>query len=65
MNEKKWKRKSVVREYVEAIVIAVVLTLIVRAFVIQAFRIPTGSMMDTLLVGDFLFVNKFIYGAKV
>jgi signal peptidase I len=65
MNEKKWKRKSVVREYVEAIVIAVVLTLVVRAFVIQAFRIPTGSMMETLLVGDFLFVNKFIYGAKV
>jgi len=42
-----------------------VLTLFVRAFVIQAFRIPTGSMMDTLLVGDFLFVNKFIYGAGV
>jgi len=59
------KRKSVVREYAEAIIIAVVLTLLVRAFVIQAFRIPTGSMMDTLLVGDFLFVNKFIYGATI
>jgi len=59
------KRKSVVREYAEAIIIAVVLTFFVRAFVIQAFRIPTGSMMDTLLVGDFLFVNKFIYGAKI
>jgi signal peptidase I len=59
------KRKSTLREYTEAIIIAVVLTLFVRAFVIQAFRIPTGSMMDTLLVGDFLFVNKFIYGARV
>jgi len=59
------KRKSVLREYTEAIIIAVVLTLFVRAFVVQAFRIPTGSMMDTLLVGDFLFVNKFVYGAKI
>jgi len=58
-------KKSTLREYTEAIVIAVVLTLFVRAFVIQAFRIPTGSMMDTLLVGDFLFVNKFVYGAHV
>jgi signal peptidase I len=64
MKDKK-KRKSTLREYAEAIIIAVVLTLVVRAFVVQAFRIPTGSMMDTLLVGDFLFVNKFIYGAKV
>ncbi|MFH0778088.1 MAG: signal peptidase I [Candidatus Eisenbacteria bacterium] len=59
------RRKSTLREYAEAILIAVVLTLVVRAFVVQAFRIPTGSMMDTLLVGDFLFVNKFVYGAKV
>jgi signal peptidase I len=59
------KRKSTLREYAEAIVIAVVLTLVVRAFVVQAFRIPTGSMQDTLLVGDFLFVNKFIYGARI
>ncbi len=64
MKEKR-KRKSVVREYAEAIVIAVLLTLVVRAFVVQAFRIPTGSMMDTLLIGDFLFVNKFLYGARV
>jgi signal peptidase I len=59
------KRKSTLREYAEAIVIAVLLTLVIRTFVFQAFRIPTGSMEDTLLVGDFLFVNKFIYGAKV
>jgi signal peptidase I len=42
-----------------------VLTLFLRAFVIQAFRIPSESMMDTLLVGDFLFVNKFEYGPKI
>lgn len=58
-------RKSVVREYAEAILVAVLLTLIIRTFVIQAFRIPTGSMENTLLVGDFLFVNKFLYGARV
>jgi signal peptidase I len=58
-------RKSTAREYAEAVIMAVVLTFFVRAFVIQAFRIPTGSMMDTLLIGDFLFVNKFIYGPKI
>ncbi len=59
------RRKSVVREYAEALVFAVVLVLVLRAFVVQAFRIPSGSMKNTLLVGDFLFVNKFIYGPKV
>jgi len=59
------RRKSVVHEYTEAILLAFLLTFILRSFVIQAFRIPTGSMEDTLLVGDFLFVNKFLYGAEV
>jgi signal peptidase I len=59
------KRKSVVREYAEALLFAVVLVLFLRAFVIQAFRIPSGSMNNTLLVGDFLFVNKFLYGPKI
>jgi len=59
------KKRSIVREYVEAALWAVVLTLILRAFVIQAFRIPSESMLDTLLVGDFLFVNKFEYGPKI
>ncbi len=51
-------------EYVKPIGLAVLLALLIRQFVAQAFRIPTGSMEKTLLVGDFLFANKFIYGAK-
>jgi signal peptidase I len=58
-------KKSQWQEYTEAIVWAVALTLFLRAFVIQAFRIPSESMCDTLLVGDFLFVNKFEYGPKI
>ncbi len=57
--------KSKPREYFELIVSSVLLALVIRAFVIQAFRIPSGSMEDTLLVGDFLLVNKFLYGAKI
>src|SRR5215813_10408918 len=58
-------KRSTFREYLEAGVWAVVLTMFLRAFVIQAFRIPSESMMATLLVGDFLFVNKFEYGPKI
>jgi signal peptidase I len=57
--------RSSARDYVEAIAWAVVITLLLRTFVIQAFRIPSGSMEDTLLVGDYLFVNKLEYGARV
>ena len=57
--------RSVTRDYVEAIAWAVVITLALRTFVIQAFRIPSESMCDTLLVGDFLFVSKLDYGAKI
>lgn len=56
---------SAVRENVESLVWAVVLMLIVRIFLIQAFRIPSESMLETLLVGDFLFVTKVDYGAKL
>lgn len=59
------EKKSVIREWVEAIVIAVILALIIRAFVVQAFKIPSGSMETTLLVGDHILVNKFIYGIKI
>ena len=54
--------KSTVREYFESIVIAVVLALFVRTWVVQAFKIPTGSMENNLLIGDHLLVNKFVFG---
>lgn len=59
------KKKSTVREYLEVIGIAVLLALFIRTFVVQAFKIPSGSMKPTLLVGDHILVNKFIYGIKV
>ena len=59
------KKKSVVREYAEAIAIAILLALFIRTFVVQAFKIPSGSMLPTLLIGDHLLVNKFIYGIRV
>jgi signal peptidase I len=55
-------RKSTLREYFESIVIAVILALFIRTFVVQAFKIPTGSMENNLLIGDHLLVNKFIFG---
>ncbi len=55
-------RKSTVREYFESIAIAVILALFVRTFVVQAFKIPTGSMENNLLIGDHLIVNKFVFG---
>lgn len=55
-------RKSTAREYFESIVIAVVLALFVRTWAVQAFTIPTGSMEHNLLVGDYLLVNKFVFG---
>src|SRR5436305_150758 len=54
-------KKSTIREYFESIVIAVILALFVRTFVLQAFKIPTGSMENNLLIGDHLLVNKFMY----
>jgi len=56
--------KSVVREYAEAIIIALILALIIRTYVVQAFKIPSGSMLDTLKIGDHILVNKFIYWFK-
>jgi signal peptidase I len=55
-------RKSTIREYAESIVIAVILALFVRTWVVQAFKIPTGSMENNLLIGDHLLVNKFVFG---
>lgn len=59
------RKKSVVYEWIESIIIAFVLAMIIRTFVIQAFKIPSGSMRTTLLEGDLILVNKFIYGAKI
>lgn len=56
--------KSTLREYTEAIIIALILALFIRTFIVQAFKIPSGSMLPTLLIGDHLLVNKFIYGIK-
>ena len=54
-------KKSTVREYFETIVIAVILSLFVRTWVVQAFKIPTGSMENNLLIGDHLLVNNFVF----
>ncbi|HHE32826.1 MAG TPA: signal peptidase I [Chlorobaculum parvum] len=58
-------QKSQSREWFEALIIAALVATILRMFVIESYRIPTGSMEKTLLAGDFLFVNKFVYGARV
>lgn len=65
MGSNEQKKKSTFREYAEAIIVAVLLALFIRTFVIQAFKIPSGSMLPTLLIGDHLLVNKFIYGIRV
>jgi signal peptidase I len=58
---KERKQKSVFREYAESIVIAILLAVIMRHFVVQAFKIPSGSMEQTLMIGDHILVNKFLY----
>jgi signal peptidase I len=59
------KKKSVFREYAEAIIIALVFALLIRTFVVQAFKIPSGSMEPTLQIGDHILVNKFLYGLQI
>jgi signal peptidase I len=63
--QKSTRKKSAVRDWIESIVIAFILAMFIRTFIIQAFKIPTGSMRPTLLEGDAILVNKFIYGAKI
>ena len=58
------EKKSTIREYYEALLIAIVFVNFARIFAFQAFKIPSGSMEDNLLIGDHIIVNKFIYGAK-
>lgn len=62
-HEKPAKKHS--REWFEALVIAAIFATVLRIFVVESYRIPTGSMENTLLAGDFLFVNKYVYGARV
>ena len=64
-NKQTVKRKSVAREYTEAILIALLLALFIRTFFVQAFKIPSGSMEETLLIGDHILVSKFAYGTHV
>ncbi len=59
------KKKSSIRENIEAVLVAILLALLIRTFAVQAFKIPSGSMKQTLLIGDHILVNKFIYGVKV
>lgn len=57
--------KSVVREWGEALAVALLLALVIRSFVVQAFKIPSGSMLPTLQIGDHILVNKFAYGVRL
>ncbi|MFZ5428134.1 MAG: signal peptidase I [Thermodesulfobacteriota bacterium] len=59
----RWQK--LLKEYVEALAVALILALIIRTFVVQAFKIPSESMVETLLVGDHLLVTKFAYDVKV
>ena len=59
------RKKGVLRENIEAILVAIVLALFIRTFIVQAFKIPSGSMKETLQIGDHILVNKFIYGVKL
>ena len=58
-------KKSVAREYLESLVVAFILATFIRTFVVQAFKIPTGSMENNLLIGDHLLVNKVVYSPSL
>jgi signal peptidase I len=62
---RKANKKGVVREYAEAFIIAFIIALLIRTFLVQAFKIPSSSMEPTLLVGDHILVSKFIYGLRI
>lgn len=59
------KKKGGVREYTEALVTALLVAFVIRSFVVEAFKIPSGSMIPTLMIGDHIFVNKFVYGLRI
>lgn len=58
-------KKKIIWEYAKAIITALLLALLIRAYIIQAFKIPSGSMIPTLLIGDHILVNKFLYGTNI
>lgn len=64
MTEKKGRVKKIVREYAEALLMAVFLAFVIRSFAIEPYKIPSKSMVPTLMVGDHIFVNKFTYGFR-
>ena len=59
------KTKSTFREYAEAIIMALIMALFIRTFIVQAFKIPSGSMIPTLQIGDHILVNKLSYGVRI
>jgi signal peptidase I len=59
------KKKGIIREYLEAFFVAVLLALVIRSFIVEPYKIPSKSMVPTLLVGDHIFVNKFVYGLRL
>ena len=63
--DNKPEQKSKIKEYVESIIIAILIALFIRTFIICAYKIPSGSMLPTLLIGDHILANKFIYGVKI
>lgn len=58
------KKKGKIREYVEALATALIIAVVIRSFIVEPFKIPSSSMVPTLLIGDHIFVNKFIYGLR-
>lgn len=58
-------KKSVIREWIDSLIVAFILAMIIRIFIVEPFKIPTGSMRPTLLEGDIILVNKFIYGPRI
>ncbi len=62
--KKQKKKKNILVEYIEAIVIAFLFAIVIKTFIVAAYQIPSGSMLQTLQIGDYLLVNKFIYGVK-
>ncbi len=64
-SRKNKKVKSVIRENIEAILIALLIAIVIRTFAVQAFKIPSGSMLETLQIGDHILVNKLVYGTPI